>query len=83
MHSCKAEALPYKGEIIRFFNLNNRFFSANKLGKEAKNIFKILLKEEPLTKDFIAIKFARNGGRKEIGASAPPQSTLLMGKSAQ
>ena len=24
----------------------------------------------PLTKDFIAIKFASNGGRKEIGVSA-------------
>jgi len=42
----------------------------NKLGKEAKNIFKILLKDKPLTKGFIAIKFASNGGRKEIGASA-------------
>jgi len=27
------------------------------------------LKDKPLTKDFIAIKFASNGGRKEIGAN--------------
>ena len=46
----------------------------NKLGKEAKNIFKILLKEKPLTKDFIAIKFTSNGGRKEIGAIVPASS---------
>jgi len=39
--------------------------ATKKVRKEDKNIFKILLKDKPLTRDFIAIKFTvMEGGRK-------------------